>query len=57
MTSRCGDHRAGSGGIPSGCPIFVDRTLAAEPQIVFNGGTHHDAIAMRYADFALIVAT
>lgn len=35
--------------------IFVDRTLAAEPQIVFNGGTHHDAIAMRYADFALIV--
>jgi len=34
---------------------FVDGTLAAEPQIVFNGGTHHDAIAMRYADFASIV--
>lgn len=35
--------------------IFVDSTLAAQPQIVFNGGTHHDAIAMRYADFASIV--
>jgi len=35
--------------------IFVDDTLAAEPQIVFTGGTHHDAIAMRYADFALLV--
>jgi Ala-tRNA(Pro) deacylase len=33
-------------------PVFVDVALAAEPQIVFNGGTHGDAICMRYDDFA-----
>ena len=31
--------------------MFVDTALAAEPEIVFNGGTHTDAIRMRYADF------
>jgi Ala-tRNA(Pro) deacylase len=34
--------------------VFVDRLLAAEPRIVFEGGTHGDAIAMQYADFAAI---
>jgi len=33
-------------------PVFVDVALAAEPQIVFNGGTHADAVCMRYDDFA-----
>ena len=33
-------------------PVFVDVALAAEPQIVFNGGTHQDAVCMRYDDFA-----
>jgi prolyl-tRNA editing enzyme YbaK/EbsC (Cys-tRNA(Pro) deacylase) len=28
--------------------------LAAERQIVFNAGTHADAVSMRYEDFALI---
>ena len=32
--------------------VFVDATLAAEPKIVFNGGTHADAVCMRYEDFA-----
>jgi Ala-tRNA(Pro) deacylase len=32
--------------------VFVDVTLAGEPEIVFNAGTHRDAIRMRYADFA-----
>lgn len=32
--------------------VFVDETLAGEEQIVFNGGTHADAICMRYVDFA-----
>ena len=36
-------------------PIFVDRTLSAEDQIAFSGGTDHDAIAMRYEDFASTV--
>jgi len=35
-------------------PVFVDVALAAEPQIVFNGGTHADAVCMRYDDFAAI---
>jgi Ala-tRNA(Pro) deacylase len=34
--------------------VFVDETLAAEPSIVFNGGTHVDAVCMRYEDFAAI---
>jgi Ala-tRNA(Pro) deacylase len=34
--------------------VFVDSTLAAEEQIVFNGGTHRDAIMMCYEDFARI---
>jgi Ala-tRNA(Pro) deacylase len=36
-------------------PIYVDSMLAAEDQIAFSGGTHHDAIEMRYEDFALLV--
>jgi prolyl-tRNA editing enzyme YbaK/EbsC (Cys-tRNA(Pro) deacylase) len=28
--------------------------LAVENQIVFNGGTHGDAVAMRYEDFEAI---
>jgi Ala-tRNA(Pro) deacylase len=35
--------------------VYVDTMLAAEDQIAFSGGTHHDAIEMRYQDFALLV--
>ena len=35
-----------------GQPMFVDIRLAIEPEIVFNAGTHTEAIAMRWADFA-----
>jgi Ala-tRNA(Pro) deacylase len=35
-------------------PVFVDIALAAEPQIVFNAGTHGDAVCMRYDDFAAL---
>lgn len=34
--------------------VFVDEALAAEKQIVFNAGTHADAVRMRYDDFAAI---
>ena len=34
--------------------VFVDIALAAEPQVVFNGGTHADAVCMRYDDFAAV---
>jgi Ala-tRNA(Pro) deacylase len=35
--------------------VFVDGSLAAEPLIVFSGGTHHDAVALRYDDFVAAV--
>lgn len=35
-------------------PVFVDIALAAEPQVVFNGGTYADAVCMRYDDFAAL---
>ena len=34
--------------------VFVDESLADEYEIVFNGGTHGDAIRMCYEDFAAI---
>jgi Ala-tRNA(Pro) deacylase len=34
--------------------VFVDELLAAEWQIVFNAGTHADAVCMRYDDFARV---
>lgn len=38
-----------------GQAVFVDIALAAERDIVFDGGTHTEAIAMRWADFARTV--
>lgn len=35
-----------------GLPVYVDEALAADEEIVFNAGTHHDAIRLRYSDFA-----
>lgn len=37
-------------------PVFVDRSLEADEEIVFNAGTHRDAIRMKYADFKKLVA-
>jgi len=38
-----------------GQTVFVDAMLALEPEIVFNAGTHRDAIAMRWNDFVKMV--
>ena len=38
-----------------GQTVFVDALLALEPEIVFNAGTHRDAIAMRWTDFVKMV--
>ncbi len=35
--------------------VFVDVSLAGEPDIVFSAGTHADAIAMRWADYVRTV--
>ena len=32
--------------------VFADVALAGEPEIAFNGGTHSEAIGMRWTDFA-----
>jgi len=32
--------------------VFVDRSFVAEPDMVFNAGTHTDAIRMHFNDFA-----
>ena len=32
--------------------VFVDRSLVGEPDLVFNAGTHTDAVRMHYGDFA-----
>jgi len=32
-------------------PVYVDESLAADDAIVFNAGTHREAIRMRYDDF------
>ena len=38
-----------------GQPVFADVSLAEKPEIVFNAGTHTDAIAMRWSDYARAV--
>jgi Ala-tRNA(Pro) deacylase len=37
-----------------GLPMYVDRSLAAQKEIVFNGGTHREAVHMRYEDWERI---
>jgi Ala-tRNA(Pro) deacylase len=34
--------------------VFVDEALARDDEIVFNAGTHTDAICMRYSDFTAL---
>ena len=38
-----------------GQAVFVDRTLADEPDIVFEAGSHTEAVKMKYDDFARVV--
>ncbi len=38
-----------------GLPVYVDRSLTDDEEIVFEGGTHSEAIRMRYWDFAALV--
>ena len=34
-----------------GMPVYVDSRLAQQPEIVFNAGSHTDAVRMDYAEF------
>jgi Ala-tRNA(Pro) deacylase len=38
-----------------GQPVFVDRELADAGEIVFEGGSHRDAVRVKYDDFARVV--
>ena len=38
-----------------GLPVYVDRSLTGDGQIFFEGGTHSEAIRMRYWDLAALV--
>ncbi len=42
-------------GILYGLPVYVDQSLTEDEQIVFQSGTHSEAIRMRYQDFAALV--
>jgi len=42
-------------GAPVGMPVYLDVRLADEPYILFNAGTHRDAIHMRVADYIGLV--
>lgn len=34
-----------------GMPVYVDSRMAEQPEIVFNAGSHTDAVRMPYAEF------
>jgi len=34
--------------------VFLDSSLALEPSIAFNAGTHRDAVRMRVQDFVMV---
>ncbi len=36
-------------------PTLVDESLASDQELVFNAGTHTDAVRMAYADYAALV--
>ncbi len=38
-----------------GLPVYVDRSLIGDEEILFEAGTHSEAIRMRYWDFAALV--
>ena len=38
-----------------GLEVYVDCSLTEDEEIVFHAGTHHEAIKMRYQDFATLV--
>lgn len=38
-----------------GVPVYVDEDLGKDAEILFNAGTHTEAIRMKYADYARLV--
>ena len=38
-----------------GMKVYVDQSLTEDEEIVFDGGTHHEGLKMRYKDYASLV--
>jgi Ala-tRNA(Pro) deacylase len=38
-----------------GLPVYVEASLAQQPEIAFNAGTHRDVVHMKFADFRRLV--
>jgi Ala-tRNA(Pro) deacylase len=38
-----------------GLPVYVDRSLSADEEIVFNAGSHFETLRMKYGDFERLV--
>lgn len=38
-----------------GLPVFADRHLTREKEMVFQAGNHHEAVRMKWADFERLV--
>lgn len=38
-----------------GLPVYMDRSLSAKEHITFNGGTHDQAVRMRFVDYERVV--
>jgi Ala-tRNA(Pro) deacylase len=36
-------------------PVYADESLGKDPEIIFNAGTHLEAIRMKYQDFEKVV--
>ena len=58
LTKLCPDCELGAFppfGSLYGVDTLVDRSLAQSEEIVFNAGSHTDAVRMKYADYANLV--
>jgi Ala-tRNA(Pro) deacylase len=58
LTALCGDCELGTFppfGNLYGMDVWVDGNLAASREIIFNAGTHTEAVRMKYADYASLV--
>jgi Ala-tRNA(Pro) deacylase len=37
-------------------PVYMDESLGKDKEVIFNAGTHHDAVRMAYGDFVRLAA-
>jgi Ala-tRNA(Pro) deacylase len=37
-------------------PVYMDESLTRDKEVVFNAGTHHDAVRMSFEDFVRLAS-